>query len=765
MRSIAVAAIGLMPFRDVPTIRYYQQVQHSHELPMTGGLSTIRDPELREALSRLFGRQTFGIKLGLGPTLDLLAEFGSPHENLAVIHVAGTNGKGSVCAMIASVLREAGLRVGLYASPHLVDFRERMRINGEMIPEERLAHYAREMMPAIERIGCTFFEGTTAMAFRYFADESVDVVVLETGMGGRLDSTNVVTPLVSVITSIGLDHTRHLGETYEEIAREKGGIIKPNVPVVIGRVRPRLLDLFKEMASSLNAPLRSVDDYCRAVALGTDLEGARASFMLGERELENLFIGLAGPHQIENACVALTALGLIAERFGLNDEIVRRGLAAVRTNSGIAGRFELIRRNPDIVLDVAHNADGAAVLAGTLKRALPTDDGLHVIYGAVRDKDIGAVLEQVRPFIRHLYAVSANNPRSLPSDEIAHRSRSLEIPTTDSGSVADGIRDALAACEKGGRILVFGSFFVVGEALEALRIRDASDDMEGDGEKVGGNTYHYPFATSDSPVRSDDSITTRDITTMNASPKKEAESSYEYVAPSDGHRSVKDWHPGEQPRERLLRNGADTLSEAELIAILLRTGTQGKDVVRVSRDLLHMFGDGKVGDGLLDLSGRDPKELEAIGGIGPGKAAILAAAFELGRRVASRTFDERPRVTGPKDIARLFVSRMRGLRKEQFHVVLLSAAGQVIRTELVSEGSLTCSIVHPREVFRKAVIESAASVIGVHNHPSGNLEPSTEDISITRQLVEAGRILNIPFHDHIIIAGESHLSLMESGLV
>ncbi|KXK56154.1 MAG: Folylpolyglutamate synthase [Chlorobi bacterium OLB7] len=194
-------------------------------------------PELRATLNRLFSLQTFGIKLGLEPVTELLDQFGNPHHRFPCIHVAGTNGKGSVCAMVASVLQSAGLRVGLYSSPHLVRFQERIRMNGIPMPVEHLARYTTQMMPAIERLGSTFFEGTTAMAFRYFAEQEVDVAVIETGMGGRLDATNVVAPLATAITSISFDHTKHLGETLEAIAFEKAGIIKGGARQWLGALR------------------------------------------------------------------------------------------------------------------------------------------------------------------------------------------------------------------------------------------------------------------------------------------------------------------------------------------------------------------------------------------------------------------------------------------------------------------------------------------------------------------------------------------------
>ena len=734
---------------------------------VTGNLSTIQDPELRQALRTLFARQTFGIKLGLAPTLELLAVYGSPHRNLRVLHVAGTNGKGSTCAMLASVLTEAGFRTGLYASPHLVNFRERMRIDGQMIPEERLAQYAREMMPEIERIGCTFFEGTTAMALRFFAEENVDVVVLETGMGGRLDSTNVVTPMVSIITSIGLDHTRHLGETYEQIAAEKAGIIKAGVPAVVGRIRPRLRSVFSEAAGTAGADVFFVDNRCRAVpGVGTP-DGVTATFMMDGKELADLEIGLAGAHQVENAAVALTALSLLPDELQVSESAIREGFRNIRRNAGIAGRFHRIRTSPDVILDVAHNGDGAKVLVRTLRNSIShPGKSVRFVYGAVQDKDVRNVMDIIAPLASHVYAVSADNPRSLPSDEIAFQADDVHIPVSDAGAVSAGVEAALRDLGPDETVVIFGSFFVVGEALAYLEQDDQPTP------RAGERTYDFAETAANPPVQSSDITTITTHTPMNTSRTggrseslPAADDSGTNLPNSSSRLSVKDWHPAEQPRERLVEYGPEALSDAELLAILLRTGTKGKDVVQVSRELLHAFGDNDTGDFLVDVVGRDLKELQSIDGIGPTKAITLAAAFELGNRVVARAFADRSVIKGPKDIARMFIPRMRAQRKEQFHVVILNTAGQVIRTELVSEGTLNCSLVHPREVYRPAIIESAASIIGLHNHPSGNPEPSREDIAITKQLVDAGRILGIPFRDHIIIAGEEFVSLMDRGVV
>lgn len=736
-------------------------------------------PELRAALERLFSRQTFGIKLGLGPVTELLQEFGNPHYQFPSIHVAGTNGKGSVCALVASVLQSAGLRVGLYSSPHLVRFQERMKINGVPIGVAELANYSAQMMPQIERIGCTFFEGTTVMAFRHFADHNVDVAVVETGMGGRLDATNILAPLATAITSIALDHTKHLGETLEQIAGEKAGIIKTETPAVIGRVAPRLRGVFQQRATQVAAPLLFVDDFCRGLFHDLTFNHTLASFLVNGRELSRLRIGLVGRHQIENARVALGVIEQLKERFGIDDRMIQEGFANVAANTGIRGRFESIREMPRTLIDVAHNPDGAAVLTQTISTLNGHQPKVRFVLGAVQEKDVAGVMNALKPLATHLYAVRANSHRSLPADEIAHHAEAAHIPTTIAGTVAQGIELAETERTEHEIVVICGSFYVVAEAIEWQEEQEKQTREQTD----QSSRKHFTESAAISPLVKEQAGASNDsgqdlnadelLEQLLSLPKNpltngppdeqptEApteQSTGESTAAQKGL-TVKDWQPSEQPRERLMNLGARALSDAELLAILLRTGRQGEDVLQMSRRLVNAF------TNLTELSRRDFRELQNITGIGPTKAVTLAAAFELGRRVKSAAFTSRPTITSPADAAGFIGPRLRDLQKEQFHVLMLNTANQVIRTEMVSEGNLNSSIVHPREVFRTAIIESAAAIIGVHNHPSGNPTPSREDINITRQLVEAGKIIGITFHDHLIIAGDEYVSLAEKGYV
>lgn len=708
-------------------------------------LSHEDDLQLQADLERLFSLQTFGIKLGLGPVSALLDDIGNPQLRFPTVHIAGTNGKGSACAMVASVLRQTGLRVGLYTSPHLRHFTERIRVNGEPMSRERLAQYAREMLPIIERHNCTFFEGTTALGFRYFAEQEVDIAVIETGLGGRLDATNVLLPLVTAVTSISYDHTKHLGDTLEQIAAEKAGIFKQGVPAIVGHVEPHLREVFVESAMAAGADLRFTDDYCPAIFRDMGFEGTTASFMIDGHEIPDVRIGLVGRHQIENARVALGVIDALRRHYTISDDDIRNGFGNVQPNTGIRGRFESVGISPPMILDVAHNPDGVRTLVSTLASLRAgTDKGITAVYGAVQDKDVTDIMRVLAPSTEHLFAVSTDSPRSLSAEEIARRSTDAGISTTIAGSVENGIRMALKHVDNDDVIVICGSFLIVADALAALEGRGLQPEDPTEPRVAEPDTTSYD-ATADS-AHAHTLQQADDWSTANNADDN-----------STRRLTVKDWSPSEQPRERLMRQGPQALSDTELLAILLRTGTKQEDVLQVSRNTLQRFRT------LSQLAARDYSELQQIDGIGPTKAVTLAAAFEIGRRMGRDAFTQRPTVTSPSDVARIYIPLFRGITKEQFHVMILNTASQVIRMEMVSEGSLNSSIVHPREVFRIAITEHAASIIGVHNHPSGNPAPSREDIAVTRQLAEAGKIIGISLNDHIIIAGERFVSMAERG--
>ena len=384
-----------------------------------------------ESLAWLYSTQQFGIKLGLENIRSLLEGLGDPRERLAFLHVAGTNGKGSVCAMLDAILRASGRRTGLYTSPHLVDFRERVRVDGEKIPPPAVASgltMLREMS-AGWRHSPTYFEIATALALYHFAEERCELVVLETGMGGALDATNAVLPLVSVITPIALDHTRWLGGTLAEIAGEKAGIIKAGVPVVSARQAPEAAAVLAQRAASAGSPLEFI---------GVPFERER--------------VGLRGIHQRENAALAVAAL--TAAGLDVSDEAVRHGLRDVRW----PGRFQVV--NERIVLDGCHNPHAAEHLLVNWIEAFGPEKAT-VIFGALGDKDYAAMLRILETISREVLIVPIRSERSAAPEALAaacavrHR-------------ILKSVTEALKASQ--GRTLVTGSLFLVGEALEVLGV-------------------------------------------------------------------------------------------------------------------------------------------------------------------------------------------------------------------------------------------------------------------------------------------------------
>jgi len=382
-----------------------------------------------ESLAWLYSTQQFGIKLGLENIRGLLKALGDPQDRLSFLHVAGTNGKGSVCAMLDSILRASGRSTGLYTSPHLVDFRERIRVDGEKIPLQAVAGglaILRKVSADCSR-SPTFFEIATALALQHFAESRCEFVVLETGMGGRLDATNAVLPLVSVITPVAFDHMRWLGETLAEIAREKAGIIKPGVPVVSARQEPEAAAVLVRCAADAGSSLKFI-----------------------EGPLDCWEFALRGIHQRENAAVAVAALrtaGVV-----ISDEAVAHGLRDIRW----PGRFQVV--NERIILDGCHNPHAAVQLLVNWRDAYGMEKAT-VIFGALGDKDYSAMLEILRPISREVFFVPVRSERSAAPEALA-------AACTVQHRIFGSARDALEASR--GRTLVTGSLFLVGEVLELL---------------------------------------------------------------------------------------------------------------------------------------------------------------------------------------------------------------------------------------------------------------------------------------------------------
>ena len=401
------------------------------------------------------------MKFGLRNMEHLLEFVGNPERSFPSIHVAGTNGKGSTSAFLASILMEAGSRTGLYTSPHLVRFTERIRINGKEISDRRLVAFTDSLRPAIEDVRATFFEATTCIAFQYFADEDVDIAVVEAGLGGRLDSTNVLRPLVSVITNVGLDHTEILGKTLTAIAREKGGIIKPGVPCITGATDSKVLKTLGRIAASRGSLLYRGEKVVRSRVIRGRREFTSHSFAL-----RNVQLGLNGQHQMTNACVALAVVDILRKQSDcpphlrrIRNSAIRDGLKNVVGNTGLRGRLE---NAGGLLLDVAHNPPGIRALVQSLG-----PKNLVVVFGVMKDKDSFRMLETLAQAASLIIAVAPKMERALNARTLYRRILGKGIPAAFGGSVSRGL--VLAnKMSHGIPILVTGSHYVVGEALRFL---------------------------------------------------------------------------------------------------------------------------------------------------------------------------------------------------------------------------------------------------------------------------------------------------------
>lgn len=417
-------------------------------------------------LEELFAMTFFGIKPGLERIETLLAHIGDPHVMLPVIHVAGTNGKGSTCAMLAAILQQAGYKTGLYTSPHITRFNERIRIDGTEISDEDIARLARPLMDAAKPIGGTFFEVTTAMALQYFAEQRVDVAVIETGLGGRLDATNVVTPLLTIITSIDVDHEEYLGSTLTGIAGEKAGIIKADVPCIVTEPRLELRSVFEERARRLHAPLTFVDD-----VLQVDVDSYHPDLTMTVSVIDQNFryyltTDLCGPHQARNLAGVLAALPVLRSIYFITVDHARIGLQHVQTATGHTGRIQLRQHEPPLVLDVAHNPAGMKALVETLAACGFAGPSWQVVFGVMADKDADAMLADLRPLTQTLYVCAPDYKRSMTPEELAERAvRNGFDDVRTFGTVADAVR---AALEADTATLVCGSFYVAEEASAVL---------------------------------------------------------------------------------------------------------------------------------------------------------------------------------------------------------------------------------------------------------------------------------------------------------
>ncbi len=398
-------------------------------------------------------------KADLSNTIALCDILGQPQNGFRSVHIAGTNGKGSTSHLIAAVLQTAGYKTGLYTSPHLKDFRERIRINGKMIPKSYVTAFVQKYQQAFRGIEPSFFEYTAVMAFQYFREEAVDIAVIETGMGGRLDSTNVITPVLSVITNISKDHMAYLGNTLQAIAGEKAGIIKPGVPVLIGETQDESAEVFNRRASEQSAPIHFADQEVRL----RWAERGKGTFVFVDRDGVPMHCPLQGLYQEKNLVTAFRALELMQDSgFRIQDGHIKQGFADVVKLTGLRGRWETIRKRPRVICDVGHNEAGIRYFMEQL--ATEKYDRLHWVLGLVNDKDAGAILSLL-PAGATYYFCKANIPRGMDALELKAKAREFGLQGSVYPSVAAAYRAALGNAGKKDLVFVGGSTFVVAEVI------------------------------------------------------------------------------------------------------------------------------------------------------------------------------------------------------------------------------------------------------------------------------------------------------------
>ncbi len=423
----------------------------------------------QQTLDYLFTRLPMFSRLGVAAykkdltnTIRLCEALGNPHLKFKSIHIAGTNGKGSTSHMLAAILQTAGYKTGLYTSPHLRNFGERIKINGQDVEEQFVIDFTKQVEPLIEEIEPSFFEITVAMAFEYFALHQVDIAVIETGLGGRLDSTNIIIPELSVITNIGWDHMNILGDSLEKIASEKAGIIKNEVPVVVGEILPELKQIFERKAKELDAPIcyaneeRWIPEWRNEK---NELIVAVAKHHIDERRFYHL--DLTGLYQAKNLLTTLQAVHILtAKGFNIEEHHIVKALANVKKLTGLHGRWEVVHHSPFTVLDVAHNEDGIKQITSQLEHC--NFHKLHIVLGMVKDKEIEKILSLL-PAYAHYYFTKAQIARALPETELMNKARAFELSGQDYPSVNEALQDAATKARKEDMILVCGSVFVIGE--------------------------------------------------------------------------------------------------------------------------------------------------------------------------------------------------------------------------------------------------------------------------------------------------------------
>lgn len=441
--------------------------------------------QYEETLSYLYNRLPLfsrigdaAIKKDLSNTKRLCSALGNPQNNFQSVHIAGTNGKGSTSHMLAAVLQHAGYKTGLYTSPHLLDFRERIRINGNMISEQEVVDFVARQKEQIESLKPSFFEVTVAMAFHHFSEQKVDIAIIETGLGGRLDSTNVITPILSIITNISLDHVHMLGDNLTAIAKEKAGIIKPNVPVIIGEKTTGATQVFLETAAHTNSKVIFAEDEWQVHVkakeeehLFLQAESQPASTADGIQEnpsdvAMDIKLDLSGTYQKKNILSVLSAVKQLREQgYRITDDQLQYALAHVKNLTGLMGRWHTLQLEPRVVCDTGHNEAGWKEVLVNIQDV--TYKRLHMVVGIMKDKDASALLS-ILPKKAHYYFCSAGLERALPATELEELAIAAQLQGQAYTSVSDAVKSALKASDKEDLVFIGGSTFIVAEALSLL---------------------------------------------------------------------------------------------------------------------------------------------------------------------------------------------------------------------------------------------------------------------------------------------------------
>ncbi|MDP6630051.1 MAG: folylpolyglutamate synthase/dihydrofolate synthase family protein [Kiritimatiellia bacterium] len=425
---------------------------------------------MTQQIERLFARRRLGIKPGIETVAALMDVLGHPEESFAAVHVAGTNGKGSVCAMVASILREAEYRTGLFTSPHLIRLNERFRVNGEMVDDATLTQLMSRVETAAEEVDArrdqpvTFFECSAALAFEHFRNSGVQLAVLETGMGGRLDATNVVRPAVSVITRIAMDHSDYLGDDLAAIAGEKGGIIKPGRPVVIGAMPAEAREVLVRLAAERGAPLCDAAETISVDLLDMGLDGLRVKISTPTTIYPPMTVPLLGEHQLENIALAVAACEVLRDdvRLPVSESAVAAGLVCTEWE----GRLQVLQRDPVLLVDGAHNPDAAHALARALRR-LMKGQPVGLVLGMCADKQIRATLQELAVLKPKVWTVPLTHSRGMAQDELQHLAVSAGLDAVASADLGVALTEAQEWARRNeGCVCVAGSLFLAGEVLE-----------------------------------------------------------------------------------------------------------------------------------------------------------------------------------------------------------------------------------------------------------------------------------------------------------